>query len=79
MSRTPPASAPSLPSNSSALAAAVDAAHQAGALMKHHLSRANQRHESHQHDFHLDLHARCQKLTNRFLARCCRHCPAFWC
>lgn len=69
MSRTPPASAPSLPSNSSALAAAVDAAHQAGALMKQHLRRAKQVNESHQHDIKLELDVRCQKLITRVLAR----------
>ena len=69
MSRTPPASAPSLPSNSSALAAAVDAAHQAGALMKQHLRLAKQVNESHQHDIKLELDVRCQKLITRVLAR----------
>ena len=69
MSRTPPASAPRLPSNSSALAAAVDAAHQAGALMKQHLRRAKQVNESHQHDIKLELDVRCQKLITRVLAR----------
>lgn len=69
MSRTSPASAPSLPSNSSALAAAVDAAHQAGALMKQHLRRAKQVNESHQHDIKLELDVRCQKLITRVLAR----------
>jgi len=67
MSRTIPSSRP--PSNPQALAAAVDAAHQAGALMKKHLRRAKQVNESHQHDIKLELDVRCQKLITRVLAR----------
>ena len=67
MSRTIPSSCP--PSNPQALAAAVDAAHQAGALMKKHLRRAKQVNESHQHDIKLELDVRCQKLITRVLAR----------
>ena len=57
------------PSNPQALAAAVDAAHQAGALMKKHLRRAKQVNESHQHDIKLELDVRCQKLITRVLAQ----------
>ena len=67
MSRTIPSSSP--PSNPQALAAAVDAARQAGALMKKHLRRAKQVNESHQHDIKLELDVRCQKLITRVLAR----------
>ena len=67
MSRTIPSSRP--PSNPQALAAAVDAAHQAGALMKKHLRRAKQVNESHQHDIKLELDVRCQKLITRVLAQ----------
>jgi myo-inositol-1(or 4)-monophosphatase len=67
MSRTTPSSRP--PSNPQALAAAVDAAHQAGALMKKHLRRAKQVNESHQHDIKLELDVRCQKLITRVLAQ----------
>ena len=67
MSRTLPSSRP--PSNPQALAAAVDAAHQAGALMKKHLRRAKQVNESHQHDIKLELDVRCQKLITRVLAQ----------
>ena len=67
MSRTIPSSRP--PSNPQALAAAVDAAHQAGALMKKHLRRAKQDNESHQHDIKLELDVRCQKLITRVLAQ----------
>ena len=67
MSRTIPSSRP--PSNPQALAAAVDAAHQAGALMKKHLRRAKQVNESHQHDIKLELDVRCQKLITRVLAK----------
>ena len=67
MSRTIPSSCP--PSNPQALAAAVDAAHQAGALMKKHLRRAKQVNESHQHDIKLELDVRCQKLITRVLAQ----------
>lgn len=69
MSRTQPASAPRPPSNAHALDAAVDAARQAGALMKQHLRRAKQVNESHQHDIKLELDVRCQKLITRVLAR----------
>jgi myo-inositol-1(or 4)-monophosphatase len=47
----------------------VDAAHQAGALMKQHLRLAKQVNESHQHDIKLELDVRCQKLITRVLAR----------
>jgi myo-inositol-1(or 4)-monophosphatase len=67
MSRTIPSSRP--PSNPQALAAAVDAAHQAGAVMKKHLRRAKQVNESHQHDIKLELDVRCQKLITRVLAQ----------
>jgi len=67
MSRTIPSSRP--PSNPQALAVAVDAAHQAGALMKKHLRRAKQVNESHQHDIKLELDVRCQKLITRVLAQ----------
>jgi len=67
MSRTIPSSRP--PTNPQALAAAVDAAHQAGALMKKHLRRAKQVNESHQHDIKLELDVRCQKLITRVLAQ----------
>jgi myo-inositol-1(or 4)-monophosphatase len=67
MSRTIPSSR--APSNPQALAAAVDAAHQAGALMKKHLRRAKQVNESHQHDIKLELDVRCQKLITRVLAQ----------
>jgi len=67
MSRTIPSARP--PSNPQALAAAVDAAHQAGALMKKHLRRAKQVNESHQHDIKLELDVRCQKLITRVLAQ----------
>jgi myo-inositol-1(or 4)-monophosphatase len=67
MSRTIPSSRP--PSNPQALAAAVDAAHQAGALMKKHLRRAKQVNESHQHDIKLELDVRCQNLITQVLAQ----------
>jgi myo-inositol-1(or 4)-monophosphatase len=51
------------------LAAAVDAAHQAGTLMKLHLRRAKRVNESHQHDIKLELDVRCQRLITRVLAR----------
>ena len=69
MSRSLSASAPRPPSNAHALDAAVDAARQAGALMKQHLRRAKQVNESHQHDIKLELDVRCQKLITRVLAR----------
>jgi myo-inositol-1(or 4)-monophosphatase len=57
------------PSNTRALAAAVAAAREAGALMKTHLRRAKQVNESHQHDIKLELDVRCQKLITRTLAK----------
>lgn len=68
MSRTPTASDQRPPSNTQALTAAVDAARQAGALMKQHLRRAKRVNESHQHDIKLELDVRCQKLITRVLA-----------
>jgi myo-inositol-1(or 4)-monophosphatase len=54
---------------SRALEAAIDAAHQAGALMRLHLRRAKRVNESHQHDIKLELDVRCQRLITRILAR----------
>ncbi|MEY2787733.1 MAG: hypothetical protein RLZZ34_876 [Verrucomicrobiota bacterium] len=68
-SRRQSASPPHPPTHASALAAAVDAAHQAGTLMKLHLRRAKRVNESHQHDIKLELDVRCQKLITRVLAR----------
>jgi len=69
MSRSLTASASRPPSNNDVLIAAVDAARQAGALMKQHLRRTKQVNESHQHDIKLELDVRCQKLITRVLAR----------
>jgi myo-inositol-1(or 4)-monophosphatase len=65
--RSAPAQRP-LPA-SRALEAAIDAAHQAGALMRLHLRRAKRVNESHQHDIKLELDVRCQTLITRILAR----------
>lgn len=51
-----------------ALAAAQDAAHAAGALMRTHLRRPKRVNEAHQHDIKLELDVRCQKLITRKLA-----------
>lgn len=68
-SRRQSASPPHPPAHASTLAAAVDAAHQAGTLMKLHLRRAKRVNESHQHDIKLELDVRCQRLITRVLAR----------
>lgn len=79
MSRPTSASAPSpkpaVPSPGAALAAAVDAARQAGDLMRRNLRRAKRVNESHQHDIKLELDVRCQKLITRVLARACPGVP----
>jgi len=82
MSRPLPASAPrpksavpAVPTTTAALAAAVDAARQAGDLMRRNLRRAKQVNESHQHDIKLELDVRCQRLITRVLARACPGVP----
>ena len=70
-----PSPKPAVPSPGAALAAAVDAARQAGELMRRNLRRAKRVNESHQHDIKLELDVRCQKLITRVLARACPGVP----
>ena len=50
-----------------ALAAAVEAAHAAGEVMRKHFHRPKKINESYQHDIKLELDVRCQKLIERRL------------
>jgi myo-inositol-1(or 4)-monophosphatase len=52
-----------------ALTCAVDAAHQAGRLMRQNLHSAKRVNEAHHHDIKLELDVRCQVLIERMLRR----------